>query len=386
MTLFNFSTLPPLSLYIHIPWCVRKCPYCDFNSHELREGLPEDQYIDALIADLESELPYVWGRSIQSIFIGGGTPSLFSAESIDRLLCAIRARLLYRPDMEITLEANPGAIEAARFKELRAAGINRLSIGVQSFDDGLLQRIGRIHNGLEAQKAIDTALAAGFENFNLDLMFGLPEQTESIARSDIQTAIESGASHLSFYQLTIEANTAFYAKPPQLPDDENIWTMQDQCHELLAAAGFEQYEVSAFSKPDKQCQHNLNYWHFGDYLGIGAGAHGKITDAFQQNITRRSKLRHPADYMQKVSSAAHVSEEHVLKRREVGLEFMMNALRLHGGFPVPLFNSHTGLPLTVVEKALKEAEERGLIEWDVHRIQPTERGRHFLNDLLGLFV
>jgi len=275
--------------------------------------------------------------------------------------------------MEITLEANPGAIEAGRFKELRAAGVNRLSIGVQSFDDGLLQRIGRIHNGHDAQKAIDTALAAGFDNFNLDLMFGLPEQTESIARSDIQVAIKSGATHLSFYQLTIEANTAFYAKPPQLPDDENIWTMQDQCHELLVGAGFEQYEVSAFSKPDKQCQHNLNYWNFGDYLGIGAGAHGKVTDAFQQNITRISKLRHPADYMRQVSKAAHVSEEHILKRREVGLEFMMNALRLNGGFPVSLFNSHAGLPLTIVEKTLKEAEERGLIKWDIHRIQPTER-------------
>ncbi len=384
--MFNFTTLPPLSLYIHIPWCIRKCPYCDFNSHELREGLPEGQYIDALIADLESELPRVWGRSIQSIFIGGGTPSLFSAESIDRLLCAVRALLPYRPDMEITLEANPGAIEAGRFKELRAAGVNRLSIGVQSFDDGLLQRIGRIHNGHDAQKAVDTALAAGFENFNLDLMFGLPEQTECIARSDIQMAIKSGATHLSFYQLTIEANTAFYAKPPQLPDDENIWTMQDQCHELLAGAGFEQYEVSAFSKPDKQCQHNLNYWNFGDYLGIGAGAHGKVTDAFQQNITRRSKLKNPADYMRQVSSATHVSEEHILKRREVGLEFMMNALRLNDGFPVSLFNSHAGLPLTIVEKTLKEAEERGLIKWDIHRIQPTERGRHFLNDLLGLFV
>ncbi len=386
MTLFNFTALPPLSLYIHIPWCIRKCPYCDFNSHESRGGLPEAEYIDALITDLENELPRVWGRSIQSIFIGGGTPSLFSAESIDRLLCAIRARLPYRPDMEITLEANPGAIEAGRFKELRAAGVNRLSIGVQSFDDGLLQHIGRIHNGHDAQKAIDTTQTAGFDNFNLDLMFGLPEQTESLAVSDIQTAIQSGATHLSFYQLTIEANTAFHAKPPQLPDDENIWTMQDQCHELLAQSGFEQYEVSAFSKPDKQCQHNLNYWHFGDYLGIGAGAHGKITDAFQQNITRRSKLRHPAEYMKKVSNSAHVSEEHILKRREVGLEFMMNALRLNGGFPVSLFNLHAGLPLTVVEKTLKEAEERGLIEWDIHRIRPTERGRHFLNDLLGLFV
>lgn len=384
--MFNFSALPPLSLYLHIPWCARKCPYCDFNSHEGKNGIPEKQYVAALLSDLEQELPEIWGRQVHSIFIGGGTPSLFSAEALDELLCGVRARLNLPANAEITLEANPGAIETGKFHEFRALGINRLSIGVQSFNDHALQRIGRIHGRREAIRAAEQAHDAGFDNFNLDLMFGLPKQSLAEALEDIHTAIALEPTHLSHYQLTLEPNTAFHHNPPVLPKDELLWAMQEQCHEKLAEAGYGNYEVSAFAKANRQCQHNLNYWQFGDYLGIGAGAHGKISNAQFQTITRRSKLRQPEAYLQQASSPERIKTEQKLTQKETGFEFMVNALRLTEGFAPHLFADHTGLPISTVEQALRQAEEKGLINWDVKLIRPTERGRNFLNDLLQLFL
>ena len=382
----NFTALPPLSLYIHIPWCVRKCPYCDFNSHEQKQALPEKQYVAALLADLEQELPNIWGRPVQTIFIGGGTPSLFSAEALDELLCGIRARVQLPPGAEITLEANPGTVEAGKFHEFRALGINRLSIGVQSFNDDLLEKIGRIHGRREAIRAAEEAHDAGFDNFNLDLMFGLPQQTLAQSLEDVRTAFALEPTHLSHYQLTLEPNTMFHHNPPALPDDELRWDMQERCQDMIAEHGYGHYEVSAYAKQGKQCQHNLNYWRFGDYLGIGAGAHGKISDAQYQTITRHNKQRNPNDYLRTAHSPERDQRRHRLTRVDVGFEFMLNALRLTQGVESHLFQDHTGLPISIVEKPLQRAEELELIEWSATHIRPTERGRNYLNDLLQLFL
>ncbi len=397
--MFNFTALPPLSLYIHIPWCVRKCPYCDFNSHEARQQqLPEAEYITALIADLEQDLPSVWGRSIDSIFIGGGTPSLFSPASIDRLLSEVRARLPCRPNAEITMEANPGTWEYGKFREFRALGVNRLSLGIQSFDAEMLQRLGRIHGPHEAFNAAETAHAAGFENFNLDLMYGLPGRSlaksrvaspaQSLAQtlSDVEHAIALKPSHISLYQLTLEPNTAFYANPPTLPEDDTLWEMQEQCQARLAAHNYRQYEISAYAQPGWESRHNLNYWRFGDYLGIGAGAHAKISDAQYQRITRTWKVKNPRDYMAKATSSERLGGTQRLTRTDAGMEFMMNALRLTNGFPTALFTEHTGLPISTVAAALTTAEQKELITWDIHYIRPTDLGKRFLNDLMALFL
>ena len=389
--MFQFTRLPPLSLYVHLPWCVRKCPYCDFNSHALnshtlKDGLPEDAYVDALLRDLEQNLPRVWGRRVISVFIGGGTPSLFSPEALDKLLSGMRARLSIQADAEITLEANPGSAEQAKFREYRALGINRLSIGVQSFQNEALQRLGRIHGRAEAIKAAEMAHAAGFDNFNLDLMFALPQQTHDKASEDVATAIDLEPSHISYYQLTLEPNTLFHAQPPVLPDNDLTWAMQQAGQGQLAKAGYAQYEVSAYAKEKHQCAHNLNYWQFGDYLGIGAGAHGKITDASQQTITRLAKQRQPRTYMDSAGTPRGIQSERPLTRQEVGLEFMMNALRLKEGFDTGLFIAHTGQQLSLVDKPLVQAEQAGLLQRSARHIQATEKGQRFLDDLLALFV
>ncbi|MBI5040180.1 MAG: radical SAM family heme chaperone HemW [Gammaproteobacteria bacterium] len=379
------TTLPPLALYVHIPWCVRKCPYCDFNSHEAHAGLPERQYIDALLTDLDQELPGVWGRVVGSIFIGGGTPSLFSAESIDRLLGGIRARLTCKPDLEITLEANPGTVEQGRFREFRAAGINRLSIGVQSFDDSMLGRIGRIHGRREALRAAELAHDAGFTSFNLDLMFGLPGQTPTQALADLVTAMDLEPAHLSWYQLTLEPNTYFHRHPPELPDDDVLWQMQEQGQAQLAARGYTQYEVSAYARSGRHCRHNLNYWQYGDYLGIGAGAHQKITDAAVQRIRRSWKVKNPRDYLATVHTDARIGGRGEPAAAEVVFEFLLNALRLNAGFESALFEQATGLGFEQVQPALERAQQRGLLEWDTPW-RCTEQGRRFLNDLLAEFL
>jgi oxygen-independent coproporphyrinogen-3 oxidase len=388
--LFNggLTVQPPLSLYIHLPWCVKKCPYCDFNSHALKgdgaDSLPEDRYVTALIADLEHDLPRVWGRPVQSIFFGGGTPSLFSPASIDGLLCAVRARLPLRPDAEITLEANPGTVELERFQGYRAAGVNRLSIGIQSFNAGQLRALGRIHGRDEALRAAEAARSAGFDNFNLDLMFGLPGQTVEAARADLRCALDLTPAHLSLYQLTIEPNTLFHAQPPRLPDDDRVWEIQSALQAMTKAAGFQHYEISAYARDSLGSRHNLNYWRFGDYLGIGAGAHAKITDA--RGITRLWKIKQPAEYMHKAGSAAAIGGEQRLTRADAAFEFMLNALRLSAGFEPALFQERTAQPLSLVEEALQQAETRGLITRRHDRIQPTETGLRFLNDLLCLFL
>jgi putative oxygen-independent coproporphyrinogen III oxidase len=376
----KLAVLPPLALYVHIPWCVRKCPYCDFNSHERAGPLPEAEYVEKLFADLERLLPSVWGRRLTSVFIGGGTPSLFSPESIDRLLAGVRARLPLEPEGEITLEANPGTVEAARFKGYRAAGVNRISIGVQSFDDRMLQALGRIHGGAEARRAVEAALAS-FDNVNLDLMYGLPGQSAAMARADLEQATASGVPHISAYQLTIEPNTVFFSKPPRLPEHDLCADMQLAAEELLAAAGYESYETSAFAKPGRRSRHNLNYWQFGDYLGIGAGAHGKIS--FPDRITRHSRIKQPREYLLAEDSLA---EDRVVPVGEVPFEFALNALRLTDGFPPSLFAERTGLPLQALEAGLQEAEKKGLLERDWRRIRPSARGRLFLNELLELFL
>lgn len=384
--MFNFTALPPLSLYIHVPWCVRKCPYCDFNSHKASDTLPEFAYVDALLADLAQELPLVWGRTIQSIFIGGGTPSLFSAEAYDRLFSGLRALLPIKANAEITLEANPGTFEAARFRDYRQLGINRLSIGIQSFNNGALERLGRIHDGMEAQKAVAIAYQAGFENVNLDLMFGLPGQTESEALADIETAIALQPQHISYYQLTIEPNTLFFQQPPTLPDDDPIIDWQEANQARLAEAGYLQYEVSAYAQKGKQCRHNLNYWHFGDYLGIGAGAHGKISDAARQSIVRRIKQKQPQAYLDTAHSDKVLLKSETLQMRDIGFEFMLNALRLTEGFPTPLFQQHTGVPLKHFADALQQAEAMDLLTYDIQRIRPTDKGQRYLNTLIELFL
>ena len=380
--MFNFTATPPLSLYIHIPWCVRKCPYCDFNSHEARDEIPEDAYIDALIADLEQDLPAIWGRTIETVFLGGGTPSLFSPEGIDRLLCDIRARVTLKPEAEVTLEANPGTVDHARFKGFREAGINRLSIGIQSFQPDLLQQIGRIHSGREAIAAVEAARRAGFDNFNLDLMFGLPGQTAKQALLDLQTATELDPTHLSWYELTIEPNTWFYRHPPQRPDDDTLWEMQQAGRTLLEAAGFERYEVSAYAREKQQCRHNINYWQFGDYLGIGAGAHAKITDAATQTICRTSKIKHPRSYLDNVHTAQRISTTTTLTADDVILEFAMNALRLDQGFSRATFSATTGLSYTVIENIVKQGITNGLLELSKDMIRTTQQGQRYLDELL----
>jgi len=379
----EFSILPPLSLYIHIPWCVRKCPYCDFNSHTA-DSIPEQQYIDTLLEDLEQSLPEVWGRRLVSIFIGGGTPSLFSAESIKRLISGIRARMSCIADIEITMEANPGTFEQEKFSQFKQAGINRLSIGIQSFDDDKLKTLGRIHGGEEAIAAVHMAKTAGFENINLDLMFGLPDQSLQQGLHDLHTAIDLQPTHISWYQLTIEPNTFFYSHPPTVPDDEAIWQLQHQGQSKLREAGFMQYEISAYAQKNKACQHNMNYWQFGDYLAIGAGAHGKISRADTQSIRRYSKLRQPQAYLS-AAAAGRSSSEHVLSTEDIVFEFMLNALRLKQGFELSTFEQHTGLSRDVILPSCRQAIEKDLLMQTGEHLKPTELGYRFLNDLINLF-
>jgi oxygen-independent coproporphyrinogen-3 oxidase len=381
--MFNFTATPPLSLYIHTPWCVRKCPYCDFNSHEAPNGIPQQAYVNALLADLEQELPSVWGRPVESIFIGGGTPSLFAPEAIEQLLSGVRARVPLKPDAEITLEANPGSVDREHFQGFRAAGINRLSIGVQSFQDDSLERIGRIHTGREAIRAAETAHDTGFDNFNLDLMFGLPGQAQSQALDDLRTAIDLEPAHLSWYELTIEPNTWFYHHPPQLPDDTALWDMQLAGRTLLEKNGYARYEISAWAQPGRQCLHNLNYWQFGDYLGIGAGAHGKITSAATQRISRRVKIRHPKQYL---DAKTFVSSCQELTVNDVALEFVMNALRLDAGFSTALFTATTGLPVTTIEEAANAAIDAGLLVSEDNILRASEHGQRYLNELLQYWL
>jgi oxygen-independent coproporphyrinogen-3 oxidase len=379
----NLAALPPLSLYIHWPWCVRKCPYCDFNSHESNGPVPEQAYLDALRADLEQSLPLIWGRKIHTVFIGGGTPSLMSAAALDRLLSDVRTLLPLEINAEITMEANPGTFEAEKFKAYRASGVNRLSIGIQSFNGRHLKALGRIHDENEARKAVEIA-HANFDNFNLDLMFALPGQTLDEARADIDTALAFAPPHLSLYHLTMEPNTVFAKYPPQLPSDDESADIQDMIHEKMAAAGYEHYEVSAYAKPGHRARHNLNYWNFGDYLGIGAGAHSKLS--FPHRVLRQARYKQPASFIEAAMKGSPVSEEHEITRGEMGFEFMLNALRLTEGFDPNLFGERTGLSITAIEQALDAAEGKGLIYRDFKLIKPTELGQRFLNDLHEMFL
>ncbi len=379
----GLTSPPPLTLYIHLPWCVRKCPYCDFNSHAL-DNIPEPAYIDALARDLELALPEIWGRKIHAVFFGGGTPSLFSPEGIDRILTSVRTLTQLEPLAEITLEANPGTVEAGRFRGYREASVTRVSLGIQSFDEDMLKRIGRIHGAAEAKHAAELA-AKTFDTFNLDLMYALPGQTLDMLRADIETALAFAPPHLSCYHLTLEPNTAFgHTPPPRLPDDDAAAAMQEWLEGRLGAAGFDHYETSAFARPRHRCRHNLNYWSFGDYLGIGAGAHSKLS--FHNCIVRQMRVKHPVQYMQALEGNKHIAETRVLAPSELPFEFMMNALRLNEGVPSSLFAQHTGLPLTACLAGLQKAEEKGLIERDLDTLRPTEKGRRFLNELLVLFL
>jgi oxygen-independent coproporphyrinogen-3 oxidase len=388
--MFQFDTLPPLSLYIHVPWCVRKCLYCDFNSHPIHSILPEKAYIAALLADLDQDLAWIEARTLRSIFIGGGTPSMLSPEAIANLLVAVNQRLFLADSVEITLEANPGTVEQLRLQEFQQAGINRLSLGVQSFNDPALASLGRIHGRQTAIAAITAAQQAGLANFNLDILFGLPQQTLKMALQDLQTALSFQPPHLSWYQLTIEPHTWFYHHPPSLPDEDELWAIQTAGQNYLAAQGYLHYEISAYAQPNWQCQHNLNYWQFGDYLGIGAGAHGKITNLAQGTITRLLKQSHPETYLHTASTPAVVVNRTVLTATEVSLEFVMNALRLSTGFTRREFQLHTGLSLSCIEPAIQQAGKLGWLtlsaDNDDLRIQATEQGWYFLNDLLSLFV
>lgn len=376
-------TLPPLSLYIHIPWCVRKCPYCDFNSHTSEQALPEARYVDALLADLDFQLAYIQGRELHSIFIGGGTPSLFSAKAIARILQGVEHRIPFSRDIEITLEANPGTFEQEKFAGYRAAGVNRLSIGVQSFNQQHLKNLGRIHDGEEALLAASKAQAAGFDNFNIDLMHGLSEQSAEQALQDLQQAIDLGAPHISWYQLTIEPNTAFYKSPPIIPNDDQLADIQQAGESLLAQQGFQHYEVSAFSQQGQHSRHNSNYWQFGDYLGIGAGAHGKITQLAQQHIKRQWQTRSPADYLSKQNDYSAGSR--LLSAEELPLEFIMNALRLHQGFSIALFQQRTGLGFEAIATAINTLSHKQLLHRSGNNIATTALGRRFLNDVLAAF-
>jgi len=386
MSLLQFTAVPPLALYVHIPWCVRKCPYCDFNSHERRDVLDEHDYLQALIHDLELSLPEVWGRKCSSIFIGGGTPSLFSPRIYDDLISAIRARLPLLPDCEITLEVNPGTVERGRFADYRASGINRFSLGVQSFDDACLQALGRIHDAVQVRTAIEELHHAGCTNFNLDLMFGLPGQDLDHAEADVVQALAAQPAHISYYQLTIEPNTLFAVRAPVLPGDDLRWQMQEAGISRLAAAGYQRYEVSAFSRAGMQCKHNLNYWRFGDYLGIGAGAHGKITYGATNTVKRFHKHRQPEHYIKQTLAGTALAGTRELTPKDLSLEFMMNALRLLDGFPKSLFTERTGQPVLAVAPQLAEAERRDWLHIDRNHVRPTVQGISFLNDLLVLFV
>ena len=380
-------TPPPLSLYVHLPWCVRKCPYCDFNSHAAKGALPLDAYIDALLADLDFDLPLAWGRIVHSVFFGGGTPSLFPPEAIDRFLQQASARLRFAPEVEITLETNPGTVEHGPFPGYRAAGVNRLSFGVQSFDDGCLQRLGRIHSSSDAERAVKSAQDAGFDNLNLDLMYALPQQTLAMALDDVERAIALAPTHLSHYQLTLEPNTVFAARVPAgIPDEDSAWDMQEACQALLADAGFGQYEISAYARDGRQCRHNLNYWRFGDYLGIGAGAHGKLTLGATQQVLRRWKLKHPADYQAKAGTAAAIGGDEYLTEQRLPFDFMLNALRLNEGVPMAMFEARTGLPAAAIADRVALARARGWLEADPGWLRPTELGRRFANDVIGLFL
>jgi oxygen-independent coproporphyrinogen-3 oxidase len=379
----NLGTLPPLSLYIHFPWCVRKCPYCDFNSHEVKTSFDEDLYLSALRADLEAALPLVWGRKIYTIFIGGGTPSLMSAAGLDRLLSDVRTLLPIDGNAEITMEANPGTFETEKFRSFHASGVNRLSIGIQSFNSQHLQALGRIHDGDEASRAIDIAQKY-FDNINLDLMFALPGQSLEEAKRDVDIAIKFAPQHLSLYHLTLEPNTYFAKYPPVIPDDDLSAEMQDEIQSRMLQAQYGNYEVSAYAKRGREARHNLNYWNFGDYLGIGAGAHSKLS--FPHRIVRQARYKQPKTYMEESLRGAAVQESIEIPRNEIGFEFMLNALRLNQGFEVNLFNDRTGLLLSSLEKPLNIAEKKGLIERDHKIIRPTILGRRFLNDLQQLFL
>ena len=378
---------PPLSLYVHLPWCVRKCPYCDFNSHAAKGELPFEAYVDALVRDLEHDLPLAWGRSVHSVFFGGGTPSLFPPQAIDRFLQAASARLRFTPGLEITLEANPGTAEHGRFDGYRAAGVNRVSFGIQSFDDGCLQRLGRIHDSAEAEAAVKLAQDAGFDNLNLDLMYALPGQDLAMAERDLERAFALQPAHISHYQLTLEPNTVFFARPPQgIPDDDDAWDIQEHCQDLLAQAGYGHYETSAYARPGRQCAHNLNYWRYGDYLGIGAGAHGKITLGAEQTIVRRWKHKHPATWMAAAGTAAAIGGEERIDPQRRPFEFMLNALRLHEGFDLDDFQARTGLPPEAVMPQLLQARQRQWLELQDRQVRPTALGRRFANDVIALFL
>jgi oxygen-independent coproporphyrinogen-3 oxidase len=380
----QLTSLPPLSLYVHLPWCLRKCPYCDFNSHEMRAGeLPEQRYLDALVADLEASLPLICGRSVHSIFIGGGTPSLFSPASIDRLLADIRARLKLPADCEITLEANPGTFEKERFRAFRDAGVTRLSVGVQSFDDAHLKRIGRVHDRAQAMAALEEA-ARSFDTWNLDLMYALPGQTLEGLREEIDQALAFAPPHLSIYHLTIEPNTYFAKHPPEVPEDDTAYAMLDLITERTALAGLNRYEVSAYARPGHHCRHNLNYWQFGDYLGIGAGAHGKLS--FAHRVVRQVRTRDPRLYMERALAGDAIAQEEEVARADLPFEFMLNALRLRQGFALSEFSERTGLAITAIARALEEAERQGWITRDLQRVTPTARGFDFLSDLQALFL
>ena len=380
-------TPPPLSLYVHLPWCVRKCPYCDFNSHEGKGALPFAGYVDALIRDLDQDLPLVWGRSIHSVFFGGGTPSLFPADQVDRFLQAASSRLRFSPNLEITLETNPGTAEHGRFRDYRKAGVNRISFGIQSFDDACLKRLGRIHDSADAERAVKLAQDAGFDNFNLDLMYALPGQDLAMAEHDLQRAFALQPTHISHYQLTLEPNTLFFARPPKgLPDEDGAWDMQEHCQALLANAGYAQYEVSAYAKAGRQCAHNLNYWRFGDYLGIGAGAHGKLTLGADQDILRRWKVKHPTAYQAMAGTPASLGGDERIEPERRPFEFMLNALRLNQGFVMADFEEWTGLPRSRIAGQLSGAVAQGWLTSVDDHVAPTELGRRFTNDVVALFL
>ena len=384
--LLQLQALPPLSLYVHLPWCIKKCPYCDFNSHEWRDnaqGMPEQRYIDALLADLEASLPLIWGRPVHSIFIGGGTPSLFEPASIDRLISGIRARLPLEAEAEITMEANPGTFEKDRFKAFRAAGVTRLSIGVQSFNDAHLKALGRVHNSDQAMAAVAEAQSA-FETFNLDVMYALPRQSLSDLTQDIQTALSFKPPHISIYHLTIEPNTLFAKHPPALPAEDDAYEMMDLITDMTSAAGLQRYEVSAYAKPGHRCWHNLNYWQFGDYLGIGAGAHSKLS--FAHRVMRYVRYREPQLYLAQALQGAPVTQYEEVAREELPFEYMLNALRLKEGFSLADYMARTGLAMTSIQQGLANAEAKQLIARDLNRVWPTERGFDFLSDLQALFL
>ena len=380
----QLAALPPLSLYVHLPWCLKKCPYCDFNSHEHKTGnVPEQHYVDAVVADLEAALPLIWGRSIHSIFIGGGTPSLFAPATIDRLLGDLRARLRMEPDCEITLEANPGTFEKDRFRGYRQAGVTRLSVGVQSFNDAHLKALGRVHDRAQALAAVEE-VARSFDTFNLDIMYALPGQSMQQLEQDMAQALQFAPPHISIYHLTIEPNTYFAKYPPVIPEDDTAYAMLDRITELTGVAGLDRYEVSAYAKPAHRCKHNLNYWQFGDYLGLGAGAHSKLS--FAHRVVRQVRFREPSLYMEHALAGNAVAQADEVSRSELPFEFMLNALRLRHGFGLREFSERTGLPLSAIEAALKQAQAKGLITRDFARVRPTERGFDFLSDLQALFL